>query len=638
MNKLPDFQKTDLEYAYNGELGAVYSDERTEFRVWSPYADNAAVKLYQRADSSTPYSVIQMKKNGGVWSASVSGDLHGTYYTYDITNGGMTRETIDIYAKAAGANGIRGMVTDLRRTNPDGWASSKPVLLADYTDAVLYELHVRDFSSDESGNFRVRGKFSSFCEKTPVNDFCEPIGLEHIRQLGVTHIHLLPVFDFQTVDETDPEAGFNWGYDPLNFNIPEGSYSTDPNNGALRIRQFKELVKAAHDNGLGIIMDVVYNHTYCTDDSPFTKIFPDYYYRHRPDGSLSDGSGCGNEFASERAMARKFICDSLCYWAEEYKLDGFRFDLMGLLDIETLNQCAEKLKKLNPSIILYGEGWTGGASPLDESKRAMKRNAVKLPYHAMFSDDFRDGVKGSVFSDSDCGFVNGIPDKKQTELMKSVMSAGIFRSDIERSRDEIWAERPQQTVNYVEAHDNLTLHDKLRVSMPSASDEEIAAADRFAAALVFLAQGIPFIQAGQEMLRSKPDGEGGYVHDSYRSADSVNSIKWNDVTIHRSMVEYYRGLIGIRKHFPQFRLRTSEEIRGRLSFEDLDGGAFAEFIDDLVLLVNPTDSKLTYAIKGEAEIYADGRKASDQPLYSVRSAIAAEPRSITLAKVSFVKK
>ena len=634
MNKLPDFQQTDLEYAYDGELGAIYSEERTEFRVWSPYAEAALVKLFPSADSPAPCSVIKMKKSGGVWSASVPGDLHGAYYTYEITVGGATLETVDIYARAAGANGVRGMVVDLSRTDPEGWGRSKPVELTDNTDAVIYELHVRDLSSDESGNFKVRGKFASFCEKDPVNEFGEPVGLEYIRQLGITHIHLLPVFDFQTVDETNPDAGFNWGYDPLNYNIPEGSYSTDPNDGALRIRQFKELIKAAHDLGLGIIMDVVYNHTYQTEDSPFTKTFPDYYYRHRPDGSLSDGSACGNEFASERAMARKFICDSLCYWAEEYKLDGFRFDLMGLLDIETLNLCAEKLKKINPSVILYGEGWTGGASPLDESSRAMKCNAVKLPHFAMFSDDFRDGVKGSVFSDSDCGFVNGEPDRKRAELIKSVMSAGIYRSDLERPRAEIWADEPQQTVNYVEAHDNLTLHDKLRVSMPSASDEEIAAADRFAAALVFLSQGIPFIQAGQEMLRSKPDSDGGYVHDSYKSPDSVNSIKWNNVTIQRSMVEYYRGLISIRKRFPQFRLRTAEEIRSRISFEDLGGAAFAEHIDDLVLIVNPADSALEYQINGKAEIYADGKKAADRPLYIADTVISAAPRSIVLAKAT----
>lgn len=634
MNKLPDFQKTDLEYAYNGKLGAIYSNERTIFRVWSPYAEAAVVKLYQSNKAPSPYLVTRMNKNGGVWSVSVPGDLHGAYYTYEITIGDVTRETIDIYARAAGANGIRGMVVDLRRTDPEGWDCSKPVALSDYTDAVIYELHVRDFSSDKSGKFKERGKFVSFCENGTVNDFSEPIGLEYIRQLGVTHIHLLPVFDYQTVDETDPDAGFNWGYDPLNYNIPEGSYSTDQNDGALRIKQFKELIKAAHDHGLGIIMDVVYNHTYCTDDSPFTKTFPDYYYRHRPDGSLSNGSACGNEFASERAMARKFICDSLCYWAEEYKLDGFRFDLMGLLDIETLNLCAKKLKKINPSIILYGEGWTGGASPLDESRRAMKCNASKVPQFAMFSDDFRDGVKGSVFSDSDCGFVNGKPDKKRAELIKSVMSAGIYRSDIERPRNEIWADKPQQAINYVEAHDNLTLHDKLRVSMPSASDEEIAAADRFAAALVFLAQGVPFIQAGQEMLRSKPDPDGGYVHDSYKSPDIVNGIKWNDITIHRSIVEYYKGLIAIRKRFPQLRLRTAEEIRNKLSFEDLDEGAFAEHIDDLILLVNPTDSQLQYKLSSHVEVYADGKRAAVQPLYNADSVITADPHSITLAKKS----
>ncbi|MGN1341193.1 MAG: type I pullulanase [Oscillospiraceae bacterium] len=632
MNELPFYQQTDLEYAYTGELGAAWAPERTVFRVWAPLAGNAALKLYESAASTAPCRVIPMSRSGGVWCAEIPGDLHGVYYTYDITTGGVPRETIDIYAKAAGTNGLRGMVTDLRRTDPEGWKNSRRVELADYTDAVIYELHVRDFSSDKSGHFSLRGKFLSFCENDVVNDFGDIVGLEYIRRLGVTHIHLLPVADFHTVDESDPGAGFNWGYDPLNYNIPEGSYSTDPADGGLRIKQFKQLVMAAHDHGLGVIMDVVYNHTFSADNSPFGKTFPGYYYRHRPDGSLSDGSGCGNEFASERAMARKFICDSLCYWAEEYKLDGFRFDLMGLLDIATLNLCADKLRRINPSIILYGEGWTGGASPLDESRRGVKRNARELPHFAMFSDDFRDGVKGSVFCDSDCGYVNGRTDSCRGELIKSVMSGGIYRGDIRRPRSETWTDRPQQAVNYVEAHDNLTLHDKLRLSMPTASAEEIQAADRFAAALVFLAQGIPFIQAGQEMLRSKPEGVG-YDHNSYRSPDSVNSLKWNDITAHRDILEYYRGLIAIRKRFGQFRLRTAEEIRSRVRFEELDSGALAEHIGDLVLLMNPGETALEYPISGCAEVFADGVMASDRALYEVRTRLTAMPRSIILARL-----
>ena len=621
----------DKNYAYAGELGAIYSQAQTTFRVWSPLAEKAAVKLYQNAGSRIPYCVCKMQRSGNSWEATIPGDLHGVFYTYEFTSSGKSRETIDIYARSAGANGVRGMVVDLSRTDPDGWENDRPVKLESYTDAVIYELHVRDFSSDESGNFKLRGKFGAFCEKCVTNGFSDAIGLDHIASLGITHIHLLPVFDYQTVDETDPEAGFNWGYDPLNYNIPEGSYTTDPDNGTQRVKQFKELIHAAHKKGIGVIMDVVYNHTYSTENSPFTKTFPGYYYRHNADGSLSDGSACGNEFASERVMASRFIVDSLCYLAEEYKLDGFRFDLMGLLDIQTLNKAAEKLRRINPSVILYGEGWTGGASPLDEGLRAMKKNAVELPQFAMFSDDFRDGVKGSVFEDEGCGYVNGNAEEL-SELMKSVISAGVFRSDVERPESECWTDTPQQAVNYVEAHDNLTLFDKLRVSMPSASEEACIAADKLAAALVFLSQGIPFMQAGQELLRSKPAPDGGFVHDSYNSPDSVNGIKWNDVTIRRSVMEYYRGLIAIRKRFPEFRLRTSEEIRTLVKYEDIGSGALAvHYGEKFLLLINPSEAPLEYSLPSTADIYADSKKADAQPLYQAEGVVSVKPCSIILA-------
>ena len=621
----------DKNYAYAGELGAIYSQAQTTFRVWSPLAEKAAVKLYQNAGSRIPYCVCKMQRSGNSWEATIPGDLHGVFYTYEFTSSGKSLETIDIYARSAGANGVRGMVVDLSRTDPDGWENDRPVKLESYTDAVIYELHVRDFSSDESGNFKLRGKFGAFCEKGVTNGFSDAIGLDHIASLGITHIHLLPVFDYQTVDETDPEAGFNWGYDPLNYNIPEGSYTTDPDNGTQRVKQFKELIHAVHKKGIGVIMDVVYNHTYSTENSPFTKTFPGYFYRHNADGSLSDGSACGNEFASERVMASRFIVDSLCYLAEEYKLDGFRFDLMGLLDIQTLNKAAEKLRRINPSVILYGEGWTGGASPLDEGLRAMKKNAVELPQFAMFSDDFRDGVKGSVFEDEGRGYVNGNAEEL-SELMKSVISAGVFRSDVERPESECWTDTPQQAVNYVEAHDNLTLFDKLRVSMPSASEEACIAADKLAAALVFLSQGIPFMQAGQELLRSKPAPDGGFVHDSYNSPDSVNGIKWNDVTIRRGVMEYYRGLIAIRKRFPEFCLRTSEEIRTLVKYEDIGSGALAvHYGEKFLLLINPGEAPLEYLLPGAADIYADSKKADAQPLYQAEGVVSVKPCSIILA-------
>lgn len=626
-----DFKSTDKLFAFSGELGALWTPQRTEFRVWSPFAESVSVNLYERDSSPEPMRCLNMENNGGVWSTSVSGDLHGVYYTYNITVNNRTKETIDIYARSAGVNGIRGMVLNLRRTDPEGWENTKPVTLESYTDAVIAELHVRDFSMDMGGNFKVRGKYAAFCEEKPTNKFGDVIGLDYLARLGITHIQIQPVFDFATSDESSSSPKYNWGYDPLNFNVPEGSYSADPSDGALRVRELKELVMAAHKRGLGVIMDVVYNHTYSTEDSPFTKTFPDYYYRQNADGSLSDGSACGNEFASERAMARKFIVDSVCYWADEYKLDGFRFDLMGLLDIETLELCAKQLKEINPSIILYGEGWTGGKSTLDESRRGVKKNASKLPDYAMFSDDFRDGVKGSVFIDDDCGFVNGNLCKKSTELIKSVMSAGVYRGDIDRQRSEIWTDSPCQTINYVEVHDNLTLYDKLRVSMPNNSEKEIVAADLLAAALIFLSQGIPLIQVGQEMLKSKVDPNGGYVHDSYKSPDSVNSIKWNDVFVNRMVVEYYRGLIAVRKSLSRLRLGTADEIRREMWFEDIFGGAFAAHIGNILILVNPLEQQIKYQISGKASVYISGGAASDKELFSSEGTLTVEPVSVTLA-------
>lgn len=624
-----DFENLDREYAYSGELGAVWSPETTRFAVWSPDSEGAELRLYHDDSEPQPFRTEKMRSESGVWKADIPGNLNGVYYTYAFTRGGNTVETIDIYARSAGANGKRGMVLDLCSTDPEGWEQDRKVSLRDYTDAVIYELHVRDFSTDESGKFTLRGKFGAFCEKA-VNGFGDVIGLDYIKKLGITHIHLLPVFDYQSVDETDPCAGFNWGYDPLNYNIPEGSYSTDPHRGEVRVREFKQLVQSAHERGIGIIMDVVFNHTYATEDSPFNKTVQGYYYRHNEDGTLSNGSACGNEFASERAMASRFIADSLLYWAQEYHIDGFRFDLMGLLDIETLNRAADELRRENPSVILYGEGWTGGSCPLPEEQRAMKMNARELPDFAMFSDDLRDGIKGSVFWDADCGYVNGKA-AEHAELIKSVMSGGIWREDIGRAPAECWTDKPQQSVNYVEAHDNLTLYDKLRSSMPGVPAADIIAADKLAAALVFLSQGVPFIQAGQELLRSKTAADGSFVHDSYNSSDSVNSIKWNDVTLRRGVMEYYRGLIAARKHFPQLRMRDAESIR-KIRFETLEGGAVAADFGGLLLIVNPCDHPLRYENGRRMMVYADHITAGARPLFIADGAVTAAPRGIILAE------
>ena len=622
-----DFNEVDEKYYYGGKLGALYSPHQTEFRVWSPFADEVVLKLYPDGDSGKAIASVPMKCSDGVWRATVCDDLDGVYYTYTVTIDGETHETIDIYAVSAGVNGKRGMVLDLSTAEPEGWADTKTVQLEKYTDAVIYELHVRDFSIDESGGFKNKGRFLAFTENNVKNRAGDVIGLDYIASLGVTHIHLLPIYDYATVDESSNSPQYNWGYDPLNYNVPEGSYSSDPYDGAVRVKELRELVMAAHKKGIGVIMDVVYNHTYHTENSCFSRIFPHYYYRHFGD-FYSNGSGCGNEFASERKMARKYIVDSLCYLAETYKLDGFRFDLMGLLDIDTLNKCAEKLRAINPDIILYGEGWTGGDSPLDDSRRAMKYNIRRLPDFAVFSDEIRDSVKGSVFTDEATGYVNGGASYDKAQLIKSSLSGWVGHQQIANGSI---SDSPCQIVNYVEAHDNLTFFDKLRLSMKYAHDLDLIASDKLGAALVFLSQGIPFIQAGQEFLRSKPLPEGGFDHNSYNSPDSVNGINWDRLTQYREPMEYYKGLIAIRKRFSEFRMQYAEEIRARIRFADLENGALSAEIGRFVLVVNPLEHDIHVNITGD--VYVDKSSASDSPLYSVENGAECGRRSVLLVKV-----
>ena len=591
------FQKTDRKYYYSGQLGALYSKEKTVFRLWSPYAESIILNIYTDCISDNLYLSVPMKNLGNVWETEINSDLDGFYYTYTVKINGFENETIDIYAKSAGTNGKRGMIFDMHETDPENWNNSSPVTLEKYSDAVIYELHVRDFSSDISGNFTHKGKFLSFCENNGK--------LDYIKSLGITHIHLLPVMDFASVDENNPS--FNWGYDPLNYNIPEGSYSTDPSDGRTRVKELKQLIMSAHEKNLGIILDVVYNHTFSAEDSPFFKIFPHYYYRHDEYG-FSNGSGCGNEIASERLMMRKFICDSLCYIAQEYKIDGFRFDLMGLMDIKTLNICAEKLKQINPNIILYGEGWTGGISSLDEKFRAVQKNARLLPDFAMFSDFFRDTVKGSVFNDLSTGYING-------------NHIGMY----ENMKSALCGNTPYQPINYTECHDNLTFYDKLKLSMPDSDSENIISADKIGAALIFLSQGIPFIQAGQEFLRSKPLADG-FDHNSYKSPDSVNSIKWNNLTEYSDISDYYRGLASIRKKFDCF--RHAEKI----SFDDTQNGIIIMNIQDFILIVNPTNQD--FEINRGGEIYADKYKTSDIPIYITENISVCEKNSILLIRLN----
>lgn len=631
------FAEIDEKYRYDGDdLGAVYSKSNTVFKVWSPLAEDAAVLLYHKCTDEKPFRHMPMKKSKeGVWTKVANGDLKGVYYTYQITHDSISYETIDIYAKASGVNGIMGMVVDLDETDPAGWDKSKQPELKSYTDAVIYELHVRDFSIDKSVNFCYKGRFLAFVEKGMVNEAGDSAGIDHIKELGVTHVQLMPCFDYATVDEADVHRPqFNWGYDPMNYNLPEGSYATNPYDGKVRIYEFKRLIQSLHNAGIGVIMDVVYNHTYATADSCFTKTFPKYYYRQWQDTEYySNGSGCGNEVATERYMVRKYIVDSLCYWAKEYKIDGFRFDLMGLYDSETINIIYEKLHEINPNIILYGEGWTGSDSAIPYEKRAMKLNARSVPHAGFFSDDFRDTVKGNNFENRERGYVNGA--SVNEDFVKEVMCGRVAHPQVPNLNKYAWTDTPQQTVNYVEAHDNLTLWDKLSYTNPTDSIETRIQMDKMAAAMVFLSQGIPFMQAGQEFLRSKPLPGGAFDHNSYKSPDIINSLKWNRKTEYKNVFEYYKGLIALRKDHSAFRFPDREAIGQHLNYfsklpRQVVGFSLTgdDKLQEIIVFLNPNNYEISLFAFEKYNVYADGDRAGTEPLYTVEGDYKVAPYSI----------
>jgi pullulanase len=622
------FSDIDAKYTYNGDdLGAVYAKDKTVFKVWAPLAENVTVILYHTCRDEKPYRNLPMKKGrDGVWVKTVFGNLEGVYYTYLVTNEGVEQETIDIYAKTAGANGAMGMITDMKQYNPAGWETQDYVKLEHYTDACLYELHVRDFSIDESGHFCYKGRFLAFIEKGLVNDAGDSVGIDHLKELGITHVHLMPVFDYATVDETlVHKPQFNWGYDPQNYNVPEGSYSTNPFDGGCRVAEFKRMVYALHREGIGVIMDVVYNHTFATADSCFTKTFPGYYYRQWQGerNVYSNGSGCGNELATERSMVRKYIIDSLVYWMTEYKVDGFRFDLMGLYDNDTINEAYRRLHEINPSVIMYGEGWTGGDTPLPWEKRCMKLNARFTPNVAFFSDDFRDTVKGSTFENKQKGYVNGANGNE--DYVKEIMSGRIPHPQLKNLEKYSWTDTPAQTVNYAEAHDNLTLWDKLYYTNSTDSIEKRIRMDKLAASMVYLAQGVPFIQAGQEFLRSKPF-PGGMVfdHNSYKSPDAINSIKWNRKSEYKDVFNYYKGLIALRKAHSAFRMYDKADIAENLFYLDNLPAHVTGFIlrndctfEEIIVFLNPNDYPVRMHAFSEYGVYVDSKYAGVNPIRTV---------------------
>lgn len=556
--------------SYSGsDLELVVDNSGTHFALWSPKADAATVYLYDSGRNTLPYDSLSMKlTDNGVWRASVPEKLYGKFYTFRVTvDGKQLAETPGVWAKAVGVNGQRAAIIDFTTTNPEGWEKDKGPKVDNITDAIIYEMHHRDFSVHPSSGIAHKGKFLALTEPETKSLLGDKTGIDHLKELGVTHVHILPSYDYNSVDETNlPANQYNWGYDPFNYNAPEGSYSTDPSNPSTRIREMKEMVKALHDAGIGVVMDVVYNHTANNDDSNFSLTAPGYYYRHRPDGSYSDASGCGNETASERQQMRDFIVNSVKYWAKEYHIDGFRFDLMAIHDIETMNQVAAELKKINPSIFVYGEGWTAGDSPLPVEQRALKENVDKMKGIAVFSDDIRDAVKGHYSDAADRGFATGKPGNEETVKIGIVASTAHPQVDYSKGNNSkfAYAGAPTEIINYVSCHDDLTLTDKLAKSMPGSNEADRQRAARLAQTIIFTSQGTPFMFAGEEVFRDKKG-----VHNSYKSPDSVNAIDWSLKHKNAEQFNYYRELIKLRKTHPAFRMTTANEIARNIVFDKI---------------------------------------------------------------------
>jgi pullulanase len=558
---------------YNGgDLGVSWSNTETKLNIWAPSASAVSFQLYRNGQGGTPLKSFSLKKQPkGNWTHTLPGDWEGYYYTFKVkVNNNWLNEVPDPSAKAVGVNGLRGMIVNMKSTNPSNWDFDKYPLLKNQTDAVIYELHVRDASIQANSGILNKGKFLGLTEVGTKSPAGLPSGLDYLKELGITHVHLLPSFDFKSLDEAKTSPQYNWGYDPKNYNVPEGSYATNPFDGKVRINEFKKLVQTFHNNQIGVILDVVYNHTGDTENSIFNQIVPNYYYRQNFDGSFSNASGCGNEMASERPMFRKFIIESLLHWVNEYHIDGFRFDLMGIHDLKTMESIRDTLKKVKPDILLYGEGWTAGGSPLPENERAVKANIHQLPGIAAFSDEVRDGIKGHVFTPSDKGFVSGKYDL--AESVRFGVVGGVFHPQINYQKVNYakspWAMEPNQTIIYASCHDNHTLWDRLEIANPNVSVQDRISMQKLALGIVLTSQGISFLHAGSEFLRTKNG-----VENSFESSDVVNQLDWERRDENVNVTNYIRNLIQLRKTHPAFRLGNASDIRQHLTFSDeqLDG-------------------------------------------------------------------
>ena len=569
-----------------------YSPEQTVFKLFAPNNAKCTVKVGKKK--------VKMTKAGDcLWTATVKGDLKGQPYVFNTGYG----DTPGVFAKAVGTNGKEAYILDLATTNPVGWESDQRPVVKSPVDLIVYEMHHRDFSIARP-DAKYPGKFLALTE---------PWAIKHLKDLGINAVHILPSYDYGSVDESRlNEPQYNWGYDPVNYNVPEGGYSTDPSKPEVRIREFKQMVQALHKAGIRVILDVVYNHTYNIDNSNFQKTYPDYYYRKTADGAYSNGSGCGNETASEKPMMRRFMMESVKYWINEYHIDGFRFDLMGCHDIETMNQIRQMVNTIDPTIFIYGEGWSAGACALPNEKLGMKANIPQMHGIAAFSDEIRDALRGPFSDDTVSGWLGRLNTSKagqftgdqEVESLKFGLVGCIQHPQVDMKKvnysKEPWAIEPTQMMSYVSCHDDMCLVDRLKASIPRIKEDELIRLDLLAQTAVFTSQGVPFMLSGEELLRNKKG-----VHNSFESPDSINQLDWQNKLRYPQVFEYYKNLIQLRKHFPHFRLGSAAEVRDKMCFLNAPSGVVAYSITDtmgnvtnkvVIVVLNPTRKQQTISI------------------------------------------
>ena len=557
VNDYPIYEGTDL--------GVTYNPTHTIFRVWSPNAQAIKLNIYNNGINGQPTIVYEMSHSQqGTWTYTINEDLKGNFYTFQIQkNGQWLNETPSLWCKAVGVNGDRGAIIDMAETNPIGWDADHRPDMKSFTDAIIYEVHMRDFTIASNSGSKYPGKFLGLSESGSRSPEGLKTGLDHLKELGITHVQILPSYDYASIDETRlSDNNYNWGYDPKNYNVPEGGYATDPYNPVTRIKEMKEMIQQLHKNGIRVIMDVVYNHTFSGDQSHLNLMVPGYFYRFNDDGSWGNSSGCGNETASERPMARKFIIESIKYWINEYHIDGFRFDLMGIHDIETMNAIRQAVDEIDPTISIHGEGWTAGGSPLPEKLRALKQNAPQIYPIGVFSDDIRDALRGNWMDGNKGGFLvgNGYEESIKFGIVGAGSHPQIDLTKIVHSQTA-YAKSPAQVINYVSCHDDPCLVDKLKETVPNATEEELIEMDKLAQTIVLTSQGVPFIYAGEEIFRDKKG-----IHNTYKSPDEINEINWSNKAKYHEVFEYYQKLIALRKTHPAFRMTTVEEINKHLQF------------------------------------------------------------------------